>query len=203
MATLDWPTSAAYRPSAIKWGVRTPRSAWQAFYTGQQQSVSHLADRVQLTLFLPPVMSPLQAAEREAFFSEVASAGHWLRAWHFHRLVPQGTMRGLPTVQTAALAGARVLLVQSVAGATLLGGDMLGASGLLLQVGYAGAVANGTGLLTVPLVLPLLTALGAGAAVTWNKPTGVFEMTSREQLFDYSPGRLQAGLAIELSQVLT
>ena len=45
MATLDWPTTAPYRPAAMKWWVSTPRSSWQAFYTGQRQSVSHAADR--------------------------------------------------------------------------------------------------------------------------------------------------------------
>ena len=203
MATIDWPTTAAYKPSALKWGARTPRSGWQAFYTGQRQSVSHLADRMRVIVYLPPLGDMAASAEREAFFAEVSSAGHWLRLWHFHRTAPLGTLRGTPTVQAGALAGARTLYVQGTAGATLLGGDMLGAGGLLLQVGYAGCVADGAGVMAVPLALPLLTALSAAAAVTWFKPTGDFEVVAQDPTADYAVGSVQQGMQIELAQVLT
>ena len=45
---------------------------------------------------------------------------------------------------SAASAGARTLVVQGVAGDTLLGGDMLGVNGQLVMTGYTGAVANGS-----------------------------------------------------------
>jgi hypothetical protein len=186
----------------MKWGVRTPRSSWQAFYTGQRQSVSHLADRLRVTVFLPPVVNAVQAGEREAFFAEVSSAGHWLTLSNFIRPVPQGTQRGAPTVYAPTLSGARTLQVQGTAGATLLGGDMIGVSGLLLQVGYAGCVGSGLGVLTVPLALPLLATVLAGAPVTWFKPSGPFELLNAEQPADYSAGMVQAPMQIELAQVL-
>lgn len=202
MATIDWPTTAPYRPSALEWGVRTPRSAWQAHYTGQRQSVSHLADRMHCTIWMPALVNAIQAAEREAFFAEIASAGHWLRLGHFHRRAPLGTLRGAPTVQAAALAGARTLMVQGVAGDTLTGGDMLGVGGHLLMVGYAGSVANGAGVLTVPLALPLLAPVSLGAALVWSAPTAAFEVLATDSTASYGAGWTQAPMQIDLVQVL-
>ena len=36
------------------WGVRAPSSAWNAFYTGQSQSIVHLGHRLEVTMSLPP-----------------------------------------------------------------------------------------------------------------------------------------------------
>lgn len=202
MATLDWPTSEAFRPTAVKWGVRTPTSGWQAFYTGQSQKISHLGDRMRCSIYLPPVLRADLAGQREAFLEEVASAGHWLRLWHFARDVPAGTLRGGPVLNSLVQAAARTLLVQAAPGATLVGGDMLGCAGALLKVGAAGAVADGAGLMTVPLVLPCPLTLAAGAAVTWLRPTGNFELLQADRFADYGPARLQGPMQLDLLQVV-
>ena len=203
MATLDWPQTAHFKPSALSWGVNTPRSAWQAFYTGQRQSISHLADRLRCTVTLPVVADREQAAQREAFFFEAASAGHWLRLWHWHRQQPLGTLRGSPVLAAAAAAAARSLAVQTTPFATLLGGDMLSVGSTLVMVGSAGAVANSGGLMAaVPLALPLLRAATAGAAVGWFRPTAEFQLETLSPTVEYGDGWLQEPLQLELTQVL-
>lgn len=184
--TVNWPTDRAFAPRRLSLGASVPKAGWAAFFTGGRQSISHLADRLRCTITLPPC-NPLDAGRREAFFLELASTGNWVRVGHLQRQEPQGTLRGTPTVASSAAAGARSVSVQGVVGNTLLAGDPLGAGGHLMLTGYAGAVANGSGVLTVPLVLPLRVALSAGAAVTWQMPTTTWQLET--DLLDLAYGR--------------
>ena len=201
-STIAWPTSKAFQPSRMSWGVITSRTAWAAVYTGQTQRVSHLADRLKLTLELPAV-NKLLAGPREAYLMAAASAGNWISLHHFQRPVPLGTMRGSPVITTTQAANSREISITTTAGATLLAGDVLGVASQLIQVGYGGAVADGGGAMVVPLVLPLRRAVTAGAAVAWDKPTGTFQILSLDPMFDYAPRQLQMGVGIELAEVYT
>lgn len=201
-STLDWPTGAPFSPTRVAWGAAVNKSAWAAAYTGQTQTISHLADRLRVTLDLPPCAEAL-AGEREAYFMAVAAGGHWVRLWHFGRPAPLGTLRGTPTVAVSAAAGARYLMLQTTAGATLAAADVLGANSQLIQAAYGGATADGTGLMELPLVLPLRRALAATAALTWAQPTGTFQVLSAEPTFEYVPGGIQQGLQVVLAEVYT
>lgn len=200
MATLDWPTERAFQPQRVQFGAVTPKAAWAAPFTGQVQSISHLSDRLACTLMLPPC-SHADAGKREAFFLALASTGDWVRLGHPTRPVPAGTLRGTPTVASTTAAGARSLSVQGVAGDTLLAGDPLGGGGMLLLTGYAGATANGSGVLTVPLVLPTRAALTAGAAITWLQPTTTWQCTLDVLALRYNPGRWQDAIEVPLREV--
>ncbi len=85
---------------------------------------------------------------------------------------------------------------------TLQGGDFLAVGGNLLHVAYAGATLNDAGAGTVPLTLPLQKPLASSAAVTWNAPTGLWELDDDGLQLDYSAGVLQGGFAIPLRQVI-
>jgi hypothetical protein len=201
-ATLDWPTAEGFSPARISWGVMANKTAWGAAYTGQTQSITHLADRLRLELTLPPC-SAAAAGAREAFCMAAVTRGHWLRLWHFARPAPLGTLRGTPTVSVAAAAGARSILVATTAGATLAAGDVLGGNNQLLQCAYGGAVADGAGLMDVELALPLRRALASGAALQWSKPTGTFQILAVDPTFEYQPGIIQQGLVLTLAEVYT
>ncbi len=185
MAILNLPSGAAFGVAGIVFSPTTPKAAWVSPFTGQVQSISHLGDRLRATVRFR-ACSPAAGAQRESFFVGMASSGDWVRLPHW-RTAPYGTLRGTPTVAASAAAGARTLSVQGVAGDTLLGGDVLGTAGQLLMTGSDGAVANGSGVLTVPLAMPLRQALSSGAAVTWSAPTGTFQLAD-EQL-GHSIGR--------------
>ena len=86
--------------------------------------------------------------------------------------------------------------------ATALSGDFLGIGGNLLQVAYAGAVANDAGGMTVPLIYPVQKAISHGAAVTWNAPTGVWQLDSVGIRFDYTVGSIQDGIVLPFRQVI-
>lgn len=119
--TVDWPTVAALRPSGLAIGVRPAASGWQAAYTRQRQSVSHMADRMTATVTLGPCRGGEDAGYREAFIDHLAERSPWVRLHHFARPAPLGTLRGTPTVAASASAGARSITVAGgTAGVNLL-----------------------------------------------------------------------------------
>ena len=73
-STISWPTTREFQPARMQWGVSTSRTAWAAPYTGQTQRVSHLADRLRVTVELPLVARDL-AGRREAYFMAASAAG--------------------------------------------------------------------------------------------------------------------------------
>ncbi len=117
MATLDWPAGPAWCPTRLAFGAVTPRSAWAGFFTGQQQSISHAGTRLRVDMTLPPC-DYAAAAMREAYLLQLASTGDWVRLRHMQRPVPAGTLRGAPTIVSAAAAGATSIVVQG-AGTTV------------------------------------------------------------------------------------
>lgn len=175
MATIDWPTARWARPAGWRWGVQSQGAAWSAAFSGQAQRLTHLADRLRVAVTLP-ACNAADAAQREAFFARLARSGDWVRVGHVMRPVPFGTLRGSPTAGAAAARGATTLTVATTAGATLLGGDLLGDGQQLLQAAAGTHTANGSGVLTLPLVLPVRRAIGNGAALTWAAPATTFQL---------------------------
>ena len=201
MSTLDWPALRAFGAARFSFGASTPKSAFAGFFDGQVQSISHLADRLRCTVSMT-ACNAADGATREAFFMEMASAGHWVRLSHLQRSEPRGSLRGSPTVASSGTAGTRTLLVQTVPGVTLVAGDALGAaSGQLLLTGYAGGTANGSGVLSLPLVLPLRASLGAGTSLTWAAPTAIFQIDTDVTQFTYGRRAWQHPLELQFSEV--
>jgi hypothetical protein len=353
MATWDWPTLDGFSPREVLFGARTPKSGWVAPFTNDLQRISHAGERYRATVVLPPV-PPALGPVREAFFTELASAGHLVRFGRLDRLESAGNLRGPLTVAANAAAGARSVQlvgaraapnllvapqsfdhsawlnawggsatiaanvggdpggttqadrITSAAGgsavaqavavtagvtytlsayaarvtggteatavapqirdgssgvaavlgsnstalpaagaytrlsltwvsdrtgtvwvaptvvlagnsgillwgaqfevgaeatpfsglATVRGGDFLSIAGQLVECSHTGAVANDAGAITMPLVLPLRRAVTAGAAVTWDNPTGTWQLVAEAVDFAYQRGRWQR--AVEL-----
>ena len=375
MATIDWPTFDAFKPTDFVVGLSAPGTSWSPPYGGILQTVSNLNDRLTARMSLAPLIDASAAGQREAFLFGVKSAGDIVRAHHFARPYPNGTLRGSPTVNGAHAAGVRSIVLASCFGAnvltgssfeidtnadglangwtayssgttgsityarpntsathgtykqrvsasglgsatsdragfyqtatvspstgyvfsvyagnatgnakvrlhidwftagssfissststqfspvgatltrqsftatspstaafglahvwieantggpsavlmdfdaamlevgstpstfpqyaTLIGGDMLGIGGNLVQVAYAGATADDVGAMTVPLSLATLEAISGGAAVTWSKPVGEWQIVGVDPQLTYQPGILQLGPEVILIQ---
>lgn len=201
MSTVNWPTGDGFVISDCRVGARTSKSRFAGFFDGQVQSLSHAANRLLFTLTLTPCTAA-DGAEREAFLLSLASSGDWVNLSHPLRRQPRGTLRGTPVVEAAAVAGARTLRVQGVAGDTLEAGDILGVDGQMLVTAYAGAVANGAGLLVVPLALPLRAAIDDAEAVTWQAPTTTFQLLADEAaIVGYGFGAIQAEIELPFGEV--
>lgn len=154
-------------------------------YGGSEQVVDKRNERWLATVTVSPRTHD-EAADLEAWVASMRGMTNWVQLYHLQRPEPRGTMRGAPTVQATA-AGLGSLRINTTAGATLLAGDMIGISGLLLQVQQR-CVADGTGLLIVPIVNRLRKALAGGAPVVWSRPTALFRFRAVPEPVSYAPG---------------
>jgi len=156
-------------------------------YGGSEQVIDLLNDRWMLSLDLPPCNQD-EAGAREAYIGSLRGMANTTPLYHFGCPVPRGTLRGAPTAQ-AALQGASSITLNCITGETLKAGDMLGVAGLLLQV--AADCVGVAGSIVVPLVNRLRTGIAAGAAVTWDRPTAPFRLSSQSAV-QYVPGYAEA-----------
>jgi hypothetical protein len=186
MTLLALPSS--FRAESFNMRLVTNQRAFGSPYGGSEQVIDMLNDRWMIALTLPRGTQE-DAARNEAFVNALRGMTNTCLLWHMKRRIPIGTMRGAPTAQATA-AGAGSLVINTTAGATLVAGDMIGVSGLLLQV-FEDATANGAGVLTVNLANRLRSPVTAGAAVIWDKPTVPFRKVSApgfQYFFGYAEG---------------
>jgi len=168
-------------------------------YGGSMQVVDLLQDYWTATVSVPPMLED-DAAELEAWINgmrgmtQVANLHHLARPW------PRGTLAGSPTAAASAAVGAASISINTTAGATLRSGDMLGVGGMLLQVALD-CVANGAGLLVVPIVNRLRKAVSSGAAVTWDRPTAAFRLITPVSVL-YTPGYAE-GVTLDFMEDVT
>lgn len=184
MSTITLPST--FRPETFALWLYTTQRAFSSPFGGSMQTVDMLNDCWKASVTLPPGTQE-DAASREAFINAMRGMTNTCALHHYARPQPRGTMRGSPTtVNTAAIGASSILIAAPIVGDTLKAGDMLGISGLLLQVAED-CVTNGVGNITVPLVNRLRIAIGNGLAVTWNRPTAPFRLVSQPAM-QYAPG---------------
>lgn len=170
-----WPSSI--HPLSARFVPQTNQRVNAAPGGGSEQAVDMLNDRWMCYLTLP-VRRFEEAAAVETFLASFRGQTRWIDLWHFARPTPYGTISGSPTLSGAHAQGAAALIVQAAVGETVEGGDMLGAGGLLLMAAPGTHTADGSGVIEVPLVNRLRTALADEAAVTIDKPTAPFRLLS-------------------------
>lgn len=202
MAIVDLPTADRdFAVASASLSLSSSKSRWSGFYTGSASTVSHLADRLRLSVTLAKSWGAAAEAKRRAFILSLISTGDWLRMGLPRQQRPLGTLTGAPTLNAAAVAGARSIVLTGVtSGRTLLPGDVIGISGNLLVVGSAGATATST--MTVPLALPLQRDAASGTVVTLTGVTSAWELESDDATMEYLPGIVQGEIALQLRQVV-
>lgn len=166
--------------------LQTNQRAHASPFGGSEQVVDMLNDRWLASCTFPAAKLK-NAAPLEAFLASMRGQTNTVGIWHFARPIPLGSLRGLPTLASNAAQGAAVVTLQTSAGATLLEGDLIGISGLLLMV-QTNALANGAGVMTVPIVNRLRIALALGAAVSWDRPLVQCRMVGNSGV-NYFPGQ--------------
>lgn len=201
---VDWPTTQAFKAATLSLALDVSEALARGFYTGNVISQrSSQADRMRCTVNLPPCTRD-QAGEREGYIFHLRSQRLWMRFGMLQRPIPLGTLRGTPTVTSAAVAGATSIAITTTAGATLRPGDFLGCgTNTLLMVGIPGATANGSGAIAAcPLAMPLPVALAGGATLTWDNPKGLWEWDGDAVQLDYVAPLIQQGVALPFRQVI-
>jgi len=173
MATYDWPTTMIPAVAAI--GSQGSGVQFKSPFNGTLQAVEFVAERFTLSVTLPPKMRDDSGAV-EAFFMRLRGGVNRVKAWHFSRPAPKGTMRGSPTLSAGVSRGGTSLpITGGTASSTLKAGDMLAVGGQLFMVAENVSL-NGSGAGTVPVVHRVRATINSGAAVTWDKPTAEFVM---------------------------
>lgn len=194
MSIYDLPT--ALQPVNASWGLRKAGAMFRSPFNGRTQAIDYLAERWVFSAALAPMMD-YAAGEMEAFGTLMAGGINRVRAGHPTRKVPRGTLRGTPTVQTAAGRGDLSLALSVAAGSTLEAGDFIGVAGHLLQVAQACSAIGGV--LTVPLTNRIRGSIAVGTAVTWDRPTTVFLCTSMLNSAIHMPGYVE-GVALDFEE---
>jgi hypothetical protein len=196
MATYDWPTGLTPARAAI--GSQGAGVQFKSPFNGTLQAVDFVAERWVLSVTLPQRLAR-DAGQVEAFFFRLRGGVHRVRAWHFGRPVPVGTMRGSPTLSAGvSRGGASLPITGGTASSTLRAGDMLSAGGQLFMVAED-ITLNGSGAGSVAIVHRVRATINSGAAVTWNKPTAEFVMPSWLANVMHQPGGIE-GAAFDFEE---
>lgn len=196
MATIALPST--FRPETFSMRLSTNQRTFASPFGGSEQTVDLLNDRWTISMTLPRRGSDDQASI-EAFMNAMRGMTNTCNLWHFKRRQPRGTMRGTPICNYAPQGSASLTFPNAGIGATLLAGDLVGISGLLLMV-QSDCAADGGGSMVVPLVNRIRTAITGGAAVTWDKPTVPFRMLSTGSV-NYQPGYAD-GVSLDFAEVI-
>jgi hypothetical protein len=185
MSLIALPTG--FRPNSFTMRLQTNQRAFASPFGGSEQVLDMGNDRLMVSMSLPN-RKYADAAQIEAFIAALRGMTNTVAIYHWVRKVPRGTMRGTPTtINNPAAQGSESLTLQAAPGVTLLAGDLIGVSGLLLMVAND-CTADGAGNIVVPLVNRLRKAIAAGTAVVWDKPTAPFRMISTSSAVQYIPG---------------
>lgn len=142
MATYDLPT--ALIPQVSSFGLQKAGVQFRSPFNGTLQSLDLAAERWACSL-TSPAKSHANAGAAEAFLNVIAGGVNKVRIYHPARPVPYGTLRGSPTIGTAAAIGDSTLsLVGCATHNLILGGSFeVDANANGIGDGWS-AYANGT-----------------------------------------------------------
>ena len=196
MTTITFPTGVA--PDAFALRLSATQRVHASPFGGSEQVVDLLNDRWMISMSLPK-RTRAQAAAIEAFINAMRGMTNTVNLYHFGRKEPRGTMRGSPTCQVAGQGDGAIVLNSAGAGATLLAGDLIGISGLLLQVA-SDVAADGSGVMVVTLVNRLRKQITGGSAVTWDRPAVPFRLISTPAV-QHVPGYAE-GVSLDFAEVI-
>jgi len=153
----------------------------------------------------PPLMKDSSAGQWQALMLQLLGKINQLEIWNLARPAPLGTMRGTLTVKGAHAQGATSLIMSGGAGqasTTIKQGDYFGLGSSTTQqvvMALADATADGAGDITINITgTPLRNAFSNGAAVSWDKPKALFRVVNAKTSWDYAPGLVVSGFALDL-----
>ena len=196
MTIYAWP--AAWRPRSFELRILPNLRSFSGPYTPTTQVLDLLGERWAARLDMVLTTDPIDAAAREAFFDRLKGQAHLVSLWHQRLPVPQGTIRGTPTVMTTIAQLANTANVQTTSGATVRAGDMLGLGSQLVRA-MADSSADGSGGLVLEFQPRARTSIASGTAITWLRPTANF-MLRGDVPTVWVPG-LAEGASLELIEV--
>jgi hypothetical protein len=190
MAVVTQSTTLEFGPECA-WGQQRYDKTAASDATGAQQVGIFGPPRWTMTLTQPGLMTVRKAGLWMALVVALRGRVNVLAGWDPVCVLPQGTARGVQTLNAAAAAGATALSVGGMAaGATYLAGDriQLGAGYGTSQVVMvlADAVANAGGVILLQTEPPLLMAFAAATAVSYTRPIAYFRQRASSTRWTYA-----------------
>lgn len=193
MATITFPSGL--KTGAVSYGVQFDVQITTS-RNGKVFSYGLPGHRWLATINFEAELERAQRPQIEALIMSLQGGINRLQMHHFGRPIPNGTLRGTPTLAGALAVGAQSMTIANANG-TVKRGDILGLPGQLMMVlADATPVASN---MTVAFAPALRTAYNSGTAVAWNKPTTLWIPTnSSAGPFPYAQGGLRPGISLEL-----
>ncbi|MFA9204954.1 MAG: hypothetical protein ACEQSH_00700 [Bacteroidia bacterium] len=191
MTTKYWPVNDH------RWGVRDfvmwpTANVWAPLSViGKQTHTRSLTGKRWMCSFTLRAATWRERAAVGAFLDSLEQGGNRLSMWHLARPLPYGTITGSPTIASALSIGDKTAIIQTDPGMTVVAGDLLGVAGQLIKA-ETDATANGSGVLTMPLVHGVRKAATVGAAVTVERPSCLWIPVGEIQSDAYVQGHAPA-----------
>lgn len=203
MTTYTWPTT--WKPTAFEMRPVPNVRAYGNPFAPSSTQVTNLAGCYwTLRMTLPLGISDADGAEKEAFLARLYGPTHKVAIPNLKRPVPRGTLRdgtvaawnttapatatwttasaaavtwyaGQPALASAMAQYATTGTIKTVAGRTLLAGDMF-AIGTQTVMQLVDTVADGSGNMSIEFTPEARQSFAAYTAVSWNRPTVNFRL---------------------------
>ena len=189
MTTITWPSGL--HPRAFSMRLSTVQRVHASPLGGSEQAVDLLNDRWLISLEIPASRHTTMAA-LEAFIAAMRGQTNTVSLYHFGAPTPRGTLASATAASAAQ--GASAVVLTGIG--TLKAGDLLGISGLLLQVASDVTVGTGT---TVPIVNRLRTAVSG--TVTLSQPAVTCRLVGTPSV-QYLGGAFTDAVPLEFSEAI-
>jgi hypothetical protein len=193
MATITWPSDVQI--GAVDFGIQFDVQM-NIFRDGSIQTYGLPGGRWVAALTFEPETEFMKRPKIEALIVSLEGGANRLALPYFPRRVPNGTMRGSPTINANAAAGSKQVSIANANG-TLKAGDIIGILGQSVMV--MADVSPSGGVMAVDIKPALRNAVTVGVAVVWNSPTSLFiPRSATAGPFPYRPAKVRPGFSVEL-----
>lgn len=208
MSTFDWPLSAGFLPEQFNLTPESRTLSTESILSGSVQTSGIPGTRYKCNMILPSASSADRAAV-EGYLSRLNGREHRVRLWHFTRYgiggfgYPMGTINqsGITIATSASQFATTLSLAGCGAGKTLQAGDFFSVGGQLF-INPETVVSNGSGVIVLPMVSRLRTALSVGQGVTVVRPTAVFVLDKNGFTSSHVPGSNQP-IGLDFTEVFS
>ncbi len=137
----------------------------------------------------------------EALIASLRGGANRLSSHHFGRPIPNGSLRGAPTLAATALANQSTLSLQNCNG-DLKAGDLIGLPGQVVMIENPAVPVSGA--MTVQINPPLRAQHAPSTPVTWNRPQILWVPKDASEIkTPYRAHFFRPGFSIDLVEAYT
>lgn len=211
MTVYAWPFKQGFIPEQMNWGAESRTLSTESILSGAIQSLGVPGKRWKVGMNIPASAYQDRAIrmELEGFLDRLGGKEHRVTLWHMGRKgiggygYPTGTINqtGVTVSVTASQFATSIILAGCGANKTLKAGDFFSVNGQLIM-NPSDATADGSGVMTLPVITRLRMTAAATAIVTLQRPIATFVLDSNTWTSGYGLGANQ-GLGVDFTEVFS